>query len=252
MIVLRAIGNFFIRIWKWIKETAWVQPLLIVGLIFGIIFSIPSIVKGFESLADKINSSETYYHNFQISLVDGEKSKADQLVENILDVQESSGTSKYGDKFFLAFVSDSCATCKSAKEGFETLQNNFDKYVKDTSVPFKMYTIFADEVTSDTTTIKSAFVQFLDRQAYFFEQAAGAGEASQYFLNNKLNESDLEALASADEDDFLTPTILLIDYTDEAHGISEVMFSVSGDNKAQKAELLADCWQHTGDFAMKE
>ena len=251
MIVLRAIGNFFVKIWKWIKETAWVQPLLIVGLIFGIIFSIPSIVKGFESLADKINSSETFYHNYQVSLVDGDKSKADKLVENILSVQEEQGTSEYGEKFFLVFVSDSCATCKTAKEGFETLQNDFASYVKDTSVPFKLYTVFADEITSDTTTNKSAFVQFLDRQAYFFELAGGAGISSQYYMNGHLNDSDLDALTSANEDDFLTPTILLIDYTDEAHGISEVMFSVSGDNKAQKAELLADCWQHTGEFAMK-
>ena len=39
MVVLRAIGNFFARIGRWIRDTAWVQPLLIVGGIFAIIFS---------------------------------------------------------------------------------------------------------------------------------------------------------------------------------------------------------------------
>ena len=40
MVVLRAIGGFFARIGRWIKETAWIQPLLIVGAIFAVIFAI--------------------------------------------------------------------------------------------------------------------------------------------------------------------------------------------------------------------
>ena len=36
MKVLKILATPFIAIWRWIKETAWVQPLLIVGLIFGI------------------------------------------------------------------------------------------------------------------------------------------------------------------------------------------------------------------------
>ena len=43
MNILRKIATPFVAIWRWIKETAWVQPLLIVGIIFAIIFSIPSI-----------------------------------------------------------------------------------------------------------------------------------------------------------------------------------------------------------------
>ena len=39
MAILRAIGRFFAKIGRWIRDTAWVQPLLIVGAIFGLIFS---------------------------------------------------------------------------------------------------------------------------------------------------------------------------------------------------------------------
>ena len=49
MKVLKILATPFIAIWRWIKETAWVQPLLIVGLIFGIIFSIPSITSWVKS-----------------------------------------------------------------------------------------------------------------------------------------------------------------------------------------------------------
>ena len=49
MKVLRAIGRFFARIGRWIRDTAWIQPLLIVGGIFGIIFSIPYITNWVKS-----------------------------------------------------------------------------------------------------------------------------------------------------------------------------------------------------------
>ena len=48
MKILRVIGAFFVKIGRWIANTAWVQPLLIVGGIFGIIFSIPYIKKAIE------------------------------------------------------------------------------------------------------------------------------------------------------------------------------------------------------------
>ena len=63
--VLSALGQFFVRIGRWIKDTAWIQPLLIVGVIFAIIFSIPSIVDGINSINDRRNSAQEYYKKFQ-------------------------------------------------------------------------------------------------------------------------------------------------------------------------------------------
>lgn len=250
MIVLRAIGAFFAKIWRWIKETAWVQPLLIVGLIFGVIFSIPSIVKGIQKLQEDRESSDTYYHKFQQSLVSNVDSEADKLVNNVIaKFDDSSVESLYGDKFFLAFVGEDCSSCKEAKGGFETLEKNFKgSLAPDDGLDFKMYTIFTDEVTSDTTTSQTAFVKFMDRNSYFFETAGAVGYDSAYYLNGKISDSDLQNVESCDPDNFLTPTILLIDYTKEHNGFSEIMFGVSGDNDYQKAELLLNCWNHTGDF----
>ena len=71
MIVLRAIGAFFARIWRWIRETAWVQPLLIVGIIFGIMFSIKPIYNAIKNAKEKAESAETYYREYQVSLAGG-------------------------------------------------------------------------------------------------------------------------------------------------------------------------------------
>ncbi len=253
MIVLRSIGAFFARIWRWIKETAWVQPLLIVGLIFGVIFSIPSIVNGIKDLNENLSSSEAYYQNFQQSLVAGSDSDADKLTRNIVDASNGSAESEYGDKFFLLFVSVDCTSCKEAKNGFSTLQDNFNNALEpNDKLPFKMYTVFTDEVTSDTTTRETAFVQYMDRNADFFEEAAGNAYNTDYYINGKISDDDLVNVEQCDPDNFLTPTIMLVDYTVEANkGVSEIMFGVDGDNDWKKAELLLDCWNHEGDFESK-
>lgn len=265
MIILRAIGAFFVRIWRWIKETAWVQPLLIVGVIFGIIFSIPSITSWIQGIAEQMNSSTTYYKNLQYSLEMGSdgKSDADELVEDILARMGEDGYQEskkdYPDKFFLVFVSETCTSCESAKAGFAAFQNRFNDTLapKNSAYPFELITIFTDEVTDQTTSQESAFVQFLTRrQSFFFETAASVGRESDYYLNKGISDSDLTSLESVDPDSFLTPTILLIDFTPDtaSQGISEVMFGVTGEGnntEYDKGKLLLQCWDHSGKFSDK-
>lgn len=262
MVILTAIGAFFSRIWKWIKETAWVQPLLIVGIIFGIIFSIRPIVDSITKLQEDLSSSETYYHNFQKSLVNGGDSEADKLTRAVFEVMDTADNTKreeaakaYGEKFFLVYVSESCAVCKDVRGGFETLSNNFNSYIDSDKVAdgFKLYTIFADEKTSDDTTKETAFVRYMDRNEEFFETSASIGYGTDYYMNSKITDGDLQNVESCDPDNFLTPTIFLVDLTDKVEnpGVTEIMFGVTGENDAKKAELLADCWQHKGDFVIK-
>ena len=262
MVVLSAIGAFFARIWKWIKETAWIQPLLIVGIVFGVIFSINPIVTAITNLQNDLKSSETFYHGYQKSLVSGKDSEADRLTDAVYKISNE-GTidqdivKEYGSKFFLVYVSESCTSCKETRGGFETLRDNWEKYITadNRADGFRLYTIFTDEVTSETDTKETAFVKYMNRHESFFEQAAGVAMESEYFVNNKISESDITVVADCDPDQFLTPTILLVDFTDKAasgsYGVNEMLFGVSGDTDANKAEVLADCWQHEGDFKAK-
>lgn len=59
----KAIGNFFKKIglfiwkylkvaWTYIKENAWIQPIAIVALIFGLVFGFNGIVKGIEKIKE--------------------------------------------------------------------------------------------------------------------------------------------------------------------------------------------------------
>lgn len=260
MALLRAIGAFFARIWRWIKETAWIQPLLIVGLIFAVIFSIPSIVHAVEDANKNKAAAETYYRQFQYSLVNGEDSQADKITKQIkqeMDTPSNSVGKKTdaGDKFFLLYVSESCSSCADAKGGFDVLSQHFtSSFEPKDKLPFSMVTVFTDEVTSDTTTKETAFVKYMNRNDSFFEEAAGAGYNSDYYLNGHITDADLQNVEQVDPDKFLTPTLFLVDFTETSpqYGVSEVMFGVAGADDYKKAELLLDCWNHEGDFSIEK
>ena len=140
MNILKAIGNLFIRLWRWIKETAWVQPLLIVGAIFAVIFSIPRFTEWINSI--QAASASRYWAEYKKTL-QGENDKinefnteADKLTQSISEWSNLDGEYKtyaeweagmtaklnagsldvnmdprttYGKKFFMIYVSNDCA-----------------------------------------------------------------------------------------------------------------------------------------------
>ena len=105
--ILSAIGGFFVKIGRWIANTAWIQPLLIVGGIFAVIFSIPYIKQGFENLAkkDEVDEKIQYYKDRAIDLTGAEnnESKLDTLLtylEKGSNEDLAKVKSEYGEKFF--------------------------------------------------------------------------------------------------------------------------------------------------------
>lgn len=90
--VLKAIGGFFKRIWEWIKNTAWVQPVLIVSLIFAVIFSINPIIKGVKSALNSGNKEGAFYkaHDTKFSSIHiGEEENGQQITLNGKQLQNN-------------------------------------------------------------------------------------------------------------------------------------------------------------------
>lgn len=270
MKALKVIGNFFVKIWRWIKETAWVQPLLIVGAIFAVIFSIPYFTNWINDFG--FGSSNAYYASYQYSLEGEVKdqddvSQADKLTNALYDGSDFYGDltadrksaiiSQYGEKFFVAYVSKSCTECESARPAFDILTNGWDStYTISDDRQFKMCTIFTDEESStddDDVNSLTAFQRYLDNHKDFFECAGGrmGDDQTPYRYNAGLeSSSDYDSFTNADHDSFKTPTVLLIDFSAEAEalgrmGVSEIIFGVSGDNSYAKATLLQNMWNHT-------
>ena len=232
MVVLRAIGAFFARIGRWIRDTAWVQPLLIVGGIFAIIFSIPSITKWVQSWFSTGDAAVSFYKNSGYKKLDnggsdGVGSDADKLLSFIFSEDKTDAQYKqYGEKFFVTFVQEDCSTCSSIYKGWKTAKDNWGKAsgfksVKNTSTneviytaskgDFKMYTIFVDQKNSDD---KNYFWQLHDK-IYSTQWSDLSTLENPYTANNTSVKYD--GLASSEEEDlsggsvFTTPTTLLFD-----------------------------------------
>ena len=283
MQILKNIGALFLKLWRWIRETAWVQPLLIVGTIFAVIFSIPRFTSWFNALG--VGSYSSYYIGKKVSLqgeLDGIviNSKADELTNAInqwsnLDNEfgedeydeyaalfNNSGVKeKYGEKFFVVYVKEECSSCSAIEPAFNTLESNWGtKYTPNDSRAFKMYTIYSDEASSNDSDYeldddKVAFNRYLDKWSDldFFENAGGRLQQAPYALNSNISESsDYTNFINADHKNFAVPAVLLIDFSRDAFeleqsrvGVSEILFGVSGDNEIEKAELLLQMWNHT-------
>jgi hypothetical protein len=262
---MKPIGLFFGKIfgglWNWIKETAWVQPLLIVGTIFAIIFSIPTITEWVNGIAENINSAETYYRNFQKKLEGEENSDAQKLVDAMME-----NSDEFGEKFMLAFVQVNCQFCKDAQPAFKELVENTSRYYGtlendriSTVTPedfgtFKFYTIFIDETydfPEDSTT--TPFERFLQRNTEFLEKTAEVARNSPYKVNNQISDVQIEALESAESNAIPTPSVIMYDLSDNSPelGISELLISIPGTNFYDKALTLSDAWMHRNLFELE-
>lgn len=54
--------DFFLNFWIWFKETAWIQVVLVVVLVFGIVLSIPLIVRAVTATPDPTTVALDYYN----------------------------------------------------------------------------------------------------------------------------------------------------------------------------------------------
>ncbi len=277
MVVLRAIGRFFAKIGRWIRDTAWVQPLLIVGGIFAIIFSIPYITKWVGSwFTDNSVAYVKFYSKYQLSVdgCDKKESKADGLLTYLEHIKDGSATDKekkqYGEKFFIAFVQEGCSGCESNYGGFEYLSKNYTIKNSDSQFylgdnAFKIHSIFCDETDSDIEYDGNIFDHYIfENHLQIFETACekATDEYNYNYLVNKGGKgSDYYKSAEKLADEIQTPTVFLIDATTPEYaadyGIREILFSyeaksdtaTKNTNEYSRALTLVDAWNGTGIFS---
>ena len=265
MFILRAIGNFFVRIGRWIKNTAWIQPLLIVGGIFALIFSIPYISKWVGSWFKENTAAEKYYSSKKISLTNAEdgKSDVDALFSYLADhnnADNAKAKAKYGDKFFVTLVQDGCSACDERYGGFSTLEDNWNKGEftesdgSNLDGSFKLFTIYVDTKNDDGDNLFENVYNRSDVQSMFEKAIENLQDQDKhpYARNSSTSSSyasDLENLIIPDE--ITTPTTFLIDFTDKApawtseNGIREILFSfesTDGSNDYARARTLRNAW----------
>ncbi len=279
MKVLRAIGGFFAKIGRWIRDTAWVQPLLIVGGIFAIIFSIPSITKWVQGWFKSGDAAVSFYkNNGYMSLTNGESdgkdSDAYKLLSFIFDDNAQKDYGKYGEKFFVTFVQEENSGSETIYKGWEAAKKNWGttagfQRVKDKqgnviseAGEFKMYTIFIDEKNDDDENI---FWKLMDDE--FASEFAELSSLENPYKSNNTSVS-YEGIANSGSTDisgsatFSAPTTFLFDknfdatldkgYSQVGFEIAEIVFDIADKGATGTniglARTIWDCWNHIGQF----
>ena len=269
MKVLRAIGAFFAKIGRWIANTAWVQPLLIVGGIFAVIFSIPYIKSAIEKAA--ANGADEDYEFYEEHALDLEPDKndvveADVMLDYLEHGKHDDIKAKFGSKFFLSFVKEDCANCKECVSGYEYVE---DKDKKDVTIEgFKLYTILVDKMDEDEEDYLAKPIM-KEHNDLFNNLATAYAENDDYVLYKNLPDQradmqkKIESLPEAtnkDGEGIDTPITFMYDY-DVAktrfnyNRISAIFFNyvdfISSDEEVNgftKAKVIADCWNYEGVF----
>lgn len=144
MKILKKIGNFFVKIWQWFKETAWIQVLLIVGVVIGVVVSIPPIVKGITKLVDGTHKN-TFYKDNRITY--------DEYVEKVEGQTEG--------MFVVMLYSPNCSHC-------EAIQKNLSNFYRDYPDQ-KIYFIDIDDEDyindAQLAVLQEKFAQVYNNQA---------------------------------------------------------------------------------------
>ena len=278
MVVLRAIGGFFVRIGRWIKETAWIQPLLIVGAIFAVIFAIPHIIDGVKGWFDESDNANKFFTKYQLSLKnanvipDGKftgTSKVDELFSNIEEGETEKIVKAYGERFFVAFVKDD-SSCKDLYGGLKTFKDKWSAKDKEfvgldgkaLEGNFKLYTIYTDSTTEVNNEEINLFDQvWLNHYTVFETMASGNYlDTTYYAMNKDYKASQYESAFTSDNLDacpMSTPLVMYFDYSDgnkidaenqKIKGLSDVIFTVDGGTDLERARTLKKCWSHTDLF----
>ena len=287
MNILKKIATPFVAIWRWIKETAWVQPLLIVGVIFGVIFSIPSITNAVKSWSTSSDDGLSYYEEINLSLDDAYngKSQVDEFFTSYAAAQGyKNGNSKYsksdldsfkntyGEKFFLVFAQSDCTYCENISDALIQFRDYFDTTYKlgDYTEKYKAYSIICDQDMGDAAdyyTETKAFEYILNDHSTLFEDMIKFGTTNTYY--NNLSSSDKTTLKGYIENffkgvsDVHVPCVILFDLTDNVSNngsdwnyIANTVFfeipSTYDTNEVTRANFLAQAWYGVNDFKIKK
>jgi len=282
----KKIGAPFVAVGRWIKETAWVQPLLIVGVIFAIIFCIPSITNAIKEAmatddldwyaAQQISLEGTYSHESEANSFFDAYSVAASYWENgdYDDARETMKKYSSQGRFMLYFVQSDCSGCEEVQEASEYLVENWSSLIGGSSSSatdypsFSYKSIICDQEIEDDdrySKIKAFDYLYGDGNYYdFINDCQYAGTTSNYYRygsNSSTIKSNLESLVGSDtsssnlSSNFQTPMIVEFDLREERENdssdsfISTVLYSYEGDDVYERSSFLVKLWKRTEMFS---
>ncbi len=198
--------------WEWFKSAAWLQVLLIVGLVVGIVVSIPYIVQGITDLVNRntshfYESKEITFDDFQ-RMIDGEDpSRADGVVGTGMKDTDPNLPDEYKDLvsedlegFVVMFVKANCDNCSSIQSYLETWFNQFNNE-DGINNRLRLFTIdvsFVPDDSSKSTEAEGSANNYENENITLEQQ----NEMMSYMKDTYLNQDDAHRVSEVTESTF--------------------------------------------------
>lgn len=151
--------------WEWFKEAAWLQVLLIVGVVVGVVVAIPFAVKGITNAVNSDSSSFYKEHRIDYKKLGMYLTGEDKSCNGTIGDQKFDSDGKFdlsGEKegFVVMFYKSNCDNCSNLQKNIESWYKNFNKdYAKGN---LKFYTIDVSwDVDDDTKSVNNEGIKSL-------------------------------------------------------------------------------------------
>ncbi len=140
--------------WEWFKEAAWLQVLLIVGVVVGIVVAIPFVVKGITNAINSDNSSFYKEHRIDYKKLGMYLTGEDKNCNGSVGDQKFDENGKFDlnngkEGFVVMFYKSNCDNCSNLQSNLETWYKNFNKDYANGNLKF--YTIDVSWDVDDST-----------------------------------------------------------------------------------------------------
>ncbi|MBP5301357.1 MAG: hypothetical protein J6Y70_00455 [Bacilli bacterium] len=223
---------------NFIRETTWLQPLLVSMMIFCAISMIPLISKTFINTFLMPRDTDIFYRRY-----DKKISGVDEIMHNFIsyekdrlrlkNVHDASlfeqkiPTDQF--KYFLLFLDKGNALARDfARSFYDILGSRGSDNRK-----IILYTVYVDDD-------KDAFTKLFLNNKKFFEKVRDVAKKNDDVIRELISLKIVDGIMNPDC--FNTPLLLLINF-DKKDAIS-VYFDVKGSDNFERVKFLYDCWNN--------
>lgn len=214
--------------WEWFKEAAWLQVLLIVGLVVGVVVAIPYAVKGISSMVNDSKSNFFSSHAITYEQLNKKIDGTDKSGKAVGEGKTSFSISEDKDGFVVLFYKDNCDGCDSRQSHVETWYNNFNK--KNAKIEFYCVNVAWKPGDSDeSNTNQGQYALYDNSNITLEEQRDVQNKVRDVYLNNDENhknsevtEEKLKADLTAEKDGGTLPTPFFVAFTKDKTAINYI------------------------------
>ena len=240
--------------WEWFKEAAWLQVLLIVGVVVGIVVSIPYVVKGISSAIN--NNTSTFYDEHRIdykkfnSYLDGSDTSCNGYMGDYTMTDDNKinfNNDKQG--FVVMMYKSNCDSCNTLQKNLENCYKNFNKKYGEGKIKFYTIDVSWDIDDDDKAATNSGKYDYYNNSYITLEQQMDVQFAvkdtyldqDDTHKSSAVTEDTLNNDLTADTTGGTLPTPMIITFIKDKEAKNYITETTAYEADAEKTNIIQYC-----------